>query len=98
MNLLQELKFKVSKPVRLMIDNTSTISLAKNSVLHGKSKHINTKFHFLCNQVQNGVFEVVRISTQEQLEDVLTKAIKTVHFINLRDEIGVIDFLILNMN
>lgn len=37
LNLLHELKFKLSKPVRLMLDNKSIISLSKNSVLHGRS-------------------------------------------------------------
>ena len=67
MNLMQDLKVKMSKPVKLMIDNKSAISLAKNSVLHGRSKHIDTKFHFLRNQVHNGVLEVVQCSTQKKL-------------------------------
>ncbi|XP_050914575.1 uncharacterized mitochondrial protein AtMg00810-like [Lathyrus oleraceus] len=35
--------------VKLMIDNKSVISLAKNSVMHERRKHIDTKFHFLRN-------------------------------------------------
>lgn len=42
-----------------------SISLVKNSVLHGRSKHIDIEFHFLMNQVLNGVFEVVLCSTQK---------------------------------
>ncbi|XP_050908473.1 uncharacterized protein LOC127122125 [Lathyrus oleraceus] len=76
-----DLKIKVRKPVKLMIDNKSAISLAKNPVIHGRSKHIDTKFHFLRNQVQNKVLEVVHCSTQKQLTDVLTKAIKIEYFI-----------------
>lgn len=75
-----------------MIDNKSSIRLAKNLVLHGRNKHIDIKFHFLGNQVQNGVLKVVHCSTQKQLTYVLTKAIKTKQFIHLRDEIGVVDF------
>lgn len=55
MKLLKDLKIKVNKPVKLMIDNKQTISLAKNLVLHERNKHIDTKFHFLRNQVHNGV-------------------------------------------
>ncbi|XP_050895643.1 uncharacterized protein LOC127102305 [Lathyrus oleraceus] len=87
-----DLKIKVSKPVRLMIVNKSTIRLTKNPMLHGRSKHIDTKFHFLRNQVQNIVLEIVHCSIQKQLADMLTKAIKIEHFINLRDVIGVVDF------
>lgn len=78
--------------IKIMIDNKFAISLAKNSVPHERNKHIETKFHFLHNQVQNGMLEVVHCSTHKQLVDVLTKAIKTEYFINLRDEFGVVDF------
>jgi len=30
-----------------MVDNKSAINLAKDTVAHGKSKHIGTRFHFL---------------------------------------------------
>lgn len=92
MNLLQKLKFKVSKLVRLMIDNKSYISLAKNPVFHGRSKKINTKYHFTRDQVHNGALEVVYISTHKQLAYMLTNAITTEYFINLRNGIGAVDF------
>jgi hypothetical protein len=75
-----------------MIDNKSAINLAKNPMLHGRSKHIETKYHFLRSQVHKGMLEVVHSSTQKQLADVLTKAIKTDQFLRLRDEIGVVNF------
>ncbi|XP_058745478.1 uncharacterized protein LOC131618199 [Vicia villosa] len=61
----EDIKIKVSNPVRLMIDKKSAISLAKNPMLHGTSNHIDTKFHFMHNQVQNGVLEVVHFNTQK---------------------------------
>ncbi|KAI5425114.1 hypothetical protein KIW84_031060 [Lathyrus oleraceus] len=88
----EDLKIKVNKSLKLMIDNKSTINRAKNSVLHERIKHIETKFPFLRSQVQNGVLEVMYCSTQKQLVDVLTKAIKTDQFLHLRDEISVISF------
>lgn len=63
-----------------------------NQMLHGRSNHIITKFHFMRNQVHNGMLEVVYCSTQKQLTDVLTKAIKTEHFIHLRNVIDVVDY------
>ena len=75
-----------------MIDNKSVINLAKNSVLHGRSNNIDTKFHFLRNQVQNGLLEVMHCSTQKQVADVLMKAIKTDQFFHLRDKIDVVSF------
>jgi len=45
--LLEELKLEQKKPVQLFVDNKYAISLSKNPVFHGRSKHIETKFHFL---------------------------------------------------
>lgn len=56
--LMNELMINVSKPLKLLIDNTSTISLAKNLVLHGRSKHIDTKYHFLRDQVHEGLIDI----------------------------------------
>ncbi|XP_050908527.1 uncharacterized mitochondrial protein AtMg00810-like [Lathyrus oleraceus] len=43
----KDLKIKVNKPLKLMTDNKSVINLVKNSVLHGRSNHIENKYHFL---------------------------------------------------
>lgn len=92
LNLLQDLKIKVNKTLKLMIDNKYAINLFKNLVLHGRGKHIETKYHFLRSQVHNGMLEVMHCSTQKQMTDVLTKPIKTDQFLHLRDGIGVVSF------
>ncbi|XP_074341862.1 secreted RxLR effector protein 161-like [Apium graveolens] len=45
--VLGELNFAEEVPVKIYVDNKSTISLAKNPVSHSRSKHINIKYHFL---------------------------------------------------
>ncbi|KHN21173.1 Copia protein, partial [Glycine soja] len=56
--LLEELNVKMSGIVELLVDNKSAIDLAKNPVSHGRSKHIETKFHFLRDQVSKGKIEL----------------------------------------
>ncbi|KAK2374044.1 secreted RxLR effector protein [Trifolium repens] len=46
-SVMRELKCEVGKPLTLMIDNKSAISLTKNPISHERSKHIDTKFHFI---------------------------------------------------
>ncbi|XP_073223361.1 secreted RxLR effector protein 161-like [Cicer arietinum] len=46
-SLTPELNMGICRPIQLLIDNISAINLAKNPVSHGRSKHIETKFHFL---------------------------------------------------
>jgi len=46
-SVIKELKCEVMKPLTLRINNKSAISLPKNPISHGRSKHIETRFHFI---------------------------------------------------
>ncbi|CAJ2637099.1 unnamed protein product [Trifolium pratense] len=88
-SVLEELQIDVKKPITLQIDNQSAINLAKNPVLHGRSKHIEARFHFLREQVNQGSLEVVHCATASQIADVMTKSLKIDRFLTLRNELGV---------
>ena len=45
--VLEEVNYSQQGPIMLFCDNSSAIKLSKNPVLHGRSKHIDTRFHFL---------------------------------------------------
>ncbi|KHN10476.1 Copia protein, partial [Glycine soja] len=62
--------------VKLLVDNKSAIDLAKHPNSHGRSKHIETKFHFLREQVSNEKLKIGHCRTEIQLADILTKALK----------------------
>lgn len=68
--LLDEMKLEVCRPMKLLIDNKSTINLAKNPVAHGRSKHIETRFHFLRDQVTKGKLELEHCNTEKQIADI----------------------------
>ncbi|RDX77400.1 Copia protein, partial [Mucuna pruriens] len=44
------MKLQYERPVQMYVDNKSAINMSKNPVSHGKSKHIETKYHFLRDQ------------------------------------------------
>eukprot|EP00253_Pinus_taeda_P025259 PITA_25259 len=50
--ILEDLQVKQVQSTPLMIDNTSTIKLAKNPKFHDRTKHINTKYHLIRHHVQ----------------------------------------------
>ncbi|KAK7368917.1 hypothetical protein VNO80_10950 [Phaseolus coccineus] len=70
-------------------DNSFAIRLSRNPVLHGRSKHIDVRFHFLRDLTRDGIVELVRCSTQEQVADIMTKPLKLEAFLKLRDELGI---------
>lgn len=57
-SLLEELQLRENKLVKIMMDNQSTINLAKHPVAHCRTKHIETCFHFLRDQVNKGKVDV----------------------------------------
>jgi len=57
-SVIKELKCEVVKPLTLRIDNKSPVSLVKNPISHGRSKHIESRFHFIREQVTNGMIKV----------------------------------------
>ena len=60
-------------PLALMVDNQPAIALAKNPILHDRSKHIDVKFHFLRDCVDEGQIVIEFVETGQQLADILTK-------------------------
>ena len=52
------------RPFKLFIDNKSAIALSKNPSQHGRSKHIDTKFHFICDCVEKGYVDIEYLKTE----------------------------------
>lgn len=88
-NLLTQLTGKDMGPVTIYVDNKSAIDLAKNPVFHGRSKHIDIRYHFIRECVAKGEIKVKYVSTNEQRADSLTKALTTVKFEKMRKLLGV---------
>lgn len=87
---------EIKRPIQLMVDNKSAINLAKNPVSHGRSKHIETRFHFLRDQVNKGRLEVIYCPTDLQKADIFTKPLKIGRFEQLRKELCVVSLENLN--
>ena len=61
----------------------------KNPVFHGRSKHIDIKYHFIRHCVERGQIVVRRIGTNEQRADSLTKALLVGKLAVMRHLLGV---------
>nr|GEW81516.1 retrovirus-related Pol polyprotein from transposon TNT 1-94 [Tanacetum cinerariifolium] len=56
-------------------DNKSAIALCCNNVHHSRSKHIDIRYHFIKEHVENRVIELYFVNTEYQLADLFTKAL-----------------------
>lgn len=76
-------------PVFFM-DNQSAIRLVKNPEFHKRTKHIDVRYHFIREKYEEGVFELNYVSTDEQLADILTKALGRDRFQRFREMLGIV--------
>ncbi|GJT89074.1 retrovirus-related pol polyprotein from transposon TNT 1-94 [Tanacetum coccineum] len=58
---------------KIHIDNESTISVIKNPVAHSRTKHIEIRFHFIRDCYEKRLIEVIKIHTDHNVADLLTK-------------------------
>jgi hypothetical protein len=73
--LLIEMIGAEARPVKLYVDNKSAIALMKNPLFHGRSKHIDTRYHFIRECVESGKIQIEFVQTEEQRADALTKGL-----------------------
>jgi hypothetical protein len=59
--------------VSLVCDSTSAISVAKNPMLHSKTKHIDVHFQILCDHFDKGDIDLRHVHTHRKLANILTK-------------------------
>jgi bifunctional DNase/RNase len=87
---LTDIQVEYDEPIPIYFDNTSTISISKNLVMHSKRKHIPIKYHFLREQVAEKNIRVEYVGTKEQVEDIFTKPLPRESFEYLLQRLGVI--------
>ncbi|KAI3523596.1 hypothetical protein L1887_01838 [Cichorium endivia] len=87
--LLTEITKQKVPPVTLFVDNRSALDLMKNPVFHGRSKHIDIRYHFIRECVENGEITVNHVCSKEQKADILTKAMAKIKHEEMRSLIGV---------
>jgi hypothetical protein len=68
---LTDIQVEYDEPIPIYCDNTSTISISKNLVMHSKKKHIPIKYHFIWEQVAEKNIRVEYVGTKEQVETYL---------------------------
>ncbi|GJS80122.1 putative ribonuclease H-like domain-containing protein [Tanacetum coccineum] len=59
---------------KIFIDNESTICIVKNPVFHSKTKHIEIRHHFIKDSYEKRLIQVIKIHTDHNVVDLLTKA------------------------
>jgi hypothetical protein len=71
--LLNGMTKKGCQKIKLSVDNQGAISLSKNPVNRQRSKHIDIKYHFVCDLYEKGVLDLMYCPNENMVADLLTK-------------------------
>ena len=86
--LVADLGFPGDVPF-LHCDSQSAIQLARNPVFHAKTKHIDVKYHFIREVIDGKLLQLVKIHTDDNPADLLTKSLHAERFAHCRSLMGV---------
>lgn len=89
--LVRCLDEELSKDLPILhLDNESAIKLTKNSEHHKRSKHIDTRYHYIREKYAKRKFVLKSVGTEFQLADIFTKALPKVRFEFLREKLNIV--------
>ncbi|GJS71645.1 hypothetical protein Tco_0704486 [Tanacetum coccineum] len=74
-------------------DNKSAIALSCNNIQHSRSKHVDIRFHFIKEHIENGVIELYFVNTEYQLANIFTKALARERIEFLINKLGMQSFI-----
>ena len=86
--LLQDMKAAPSRPMIINEDNQSAIALTKNPQFHGRTKHVDIKFHYIREQVEQQNIKLVFCPSDNMMADFLTKGLTREKFCKNREMTG----------
>ncbi|GJU92271.1 hypothetical protein Tco_1304694 [Tanacetum coccineum] len=77
--------------IPVLCDNKGAIDLSKNPVLHSRTKHIEIRYHFLRDNIQKGNISIEKVSSKDNIANILTKPLKREPFNLLRLGLGLME-------
>jgi hypothetical protein len=89
--LLSDLGYPPEQPIRLYCDNKAACDVAHNPVQHDRTKHVEVDRLFIKEKLDGKIMELPKIRTDEQLADILTKAVSKQVFSKFLDKLGMCD-------
>ena len=92
---MKDIAITFTEPAIIYCDNTSTINMSNNPILHSKTKNIAIKYHVLREKVAEKEIRLEYINTKETIVDIFTKALPKDTFECLRGMLGVMPLPIL---
>ena len=88
-HLLIDIGLPPPGPITLYEDNTSCMALARRDQDNARTKHIDITYHWIRQKLASRTLALERVSSADEIADILTKPVSKHVFIALRDKMGV---------
>ena len=72
-SMLEFLGVKVELPIEVNVDNVGAIYLSKSATTSNRTRHIDTRYHFVREYIDDGVLKVVFVKSEDNHADIMTK-------------------------
>ncbi|KAK3006834.1 hypothetical protein RJ639_015528 [Escallonia herrerae] len=89
--LLAEIGYSSKSSMNMFCDNKSAIQIAENPVQHDRTKHVEVDRHFIKEKLEAKIIRFPFVKSEEQLADILTKAVSSKVFHNSLDKLDIRD-------
>ena len=86
--LLKGMMEDINNPIIIYCDNTNSLNISKNPMMQTKNRHIDIKYHYLRELVQDKTARMEYVNTKEQLADTFTKTLPKEPHEHLRSQLG----------
>ena len=88
--LMEEIGFSPNKS-QLYCDNKAAINISENPVQHDRTKHVEVDRHFIKEKIESGIVELPFVLFEDQLADILTKAVTSRSFEDVLSKLSIGD-------
>ena len=72
-SMLEFLGVKVELPIEVNVDNIGAIYLSKSATSSNQTRHIDTRYHFVREYIENGILKIVFVKSEDNNADIMTK-------------------------
>ena len=88
---ISDLFDQIPESTIIYCDNQSCIRLSEHPLFHESSKHIEIKYYFIRDKVQEGEVKLEYIAIDEQTTDIPTKPLSRIKFAYFREKMGIVE-------
>ena len=71
--LLKSMNLEVKLPITVRVDNVGAIFMSENVTTSNSTKHVDTRYRFVNELVEDGFIEIIFVKTKDNMADIFTK-------------------------